>query len=103
MVRAQAEVCSNVAIIPHAMATTTFTSREFNQDTGRAKKAANDGPVYITDRGRPSHVLLSFADYERLAGSQPSIIDVLAEPAGVEDVELLPPVASDEARPADFD
>ena len=84
------------------MAPTTFTSREFNQDTGRAKKAATEGPVYITDRGRPSHVLLSFADYQRLAGNQANVIDVLAEPAGVEDIEFLPPAAPDEAPPADF-
>ncbi|PCJ47276.1 MAG: prevent-host-death protein, partial [Gammaproteobacteria bacterium] len=36
----------------------TLSSREFNQDTGRAKKEALDGPVYITDRGRPAFVLL---------------------------------------------
>lgn len=45
---------------------TTFSSREFNQDTGRAKKAAADGPVFITDRGRPAHVLLSIEDYQKL-------------------------------------
>lgn len=39
--------------------TTTLSSREFNQDTSGAKKAANEGPVFITDRGRPAHVLLS--------------------------------------------
>lgn len=45
---------------------TTFSSREFNQDTGRAKKAAADGPVFITDRGRPAHVLLSIEDYRKM-------------------------------------
>jgi antitoxin (DNA-binding transcriptional repressor) of toxin-antitoxin stability system len=35
------------------MAATTLTSREFNQDTSGAKKAARRGPVFITDRGRP--------------------------------------------------
>jgi hypothetical protein len=28
------------------MPITTFTSREFNQDTSRAKKAASHGPVF---------------------------------------------------------
>ena len=37
--------------------TTTYTSREFNQDAGGAKRAAEEGPVYITDRGRPAHSL----------------------------------------------
>ena len=50
------------------MSITTITSREFNQDVGRAKKAAQDGPVLITDRGRPAHVLLSIDDYRRLTG-----------------------------------
>ncbi len=36
---------------------TRISSREFNQDTSKAKKAAEKGPVYITDRGRPAHVL----------------------------------------------
>jgi prevent-host-death family protein len=44
--------------------TTTLTAREFNQDTGRAKRAAEDGPVIITDRGKPSHVLLSSAAFQ---------------------------------------
>ncbi|AAW59752.1 hypothetical protein GOX2688 (plasmid) [Gluconobacter oxydans 621H] len=48
------------------MTVTTFSSREFNQDTSRAKKAAVEGPVFITDRGKPAHVLLSIDDYRRL-------------------------------------
>ena len=67
------------------MTTRKLTSRQFNQDTGGAKKAAQTGPVYITDRGKPSHVLLTFADYQRLAANQSSIIDLLGEPAGIED------------------
>jgi prevent-host-death family protein len=47
---------------------TNPTSREFNQDTSGAKKAANDGPVIITDRGRPAHVLLSIEEYQRFTG-----------------------------------
>ncbi len=47
---------------------TTLSSREFNHDTSGAKKAALSGPVFITDRGRPAHVLLSIDDYQRLAG-----------------------------------
>lgn len=57
---------------------TTMTSREFNQDTARAKRVAEEGPVYITDRGRPAHVLLSIAEFERLAGRSPSLAEALA-------------------------
>ncbi len=83
--------------------TTKFSSREFNQDTGRAKKAAEDGPVYITDRGRPSHVLLTFEDYRRLAGVEQDIVEILGNPAGVEDVAFEPPPIQDNAAPAKLD
>ena len=45
------------------MSITTRSSRAFNQDASNAKHAAKDGPVIITDRGRPAHVLLTFDDY----------------------------------------
>lgn len=72
------------------MAVTTLSSREFNQDTSRAKQAAARGPVFITDRGRPAHVLLTIEDYQKLSGSQASIVDLLSMP-GAEDIEFDPP------------
>ena len=84
------------------MPVTTLSSREFNQDTSRAKKAAKDGPVFITDRGVPAHVLLSIEDYRRLSGEQVSLVDQLGFPEGVEDIELEIPVFSETSRPADF-
>ena len=57
---------------------TTISSREFNQDIGRAKRAAAKGPVVITHRGEPAHVLLSIAEYQRLIGGEGSIADLLA-------------------------
>jgi prevent-host-death family protein len=83
------------------MTITTLSSREFNQDASRAKKAANDGPVFITDRGKPAHVLLSIEDYRKLAGGQRKIADALAMP-GVEDIEFDPPEIVVGSRPADF-
>lgn len=79
-----------------------MSSREFNQDTGRAKRAARRGPVVITDRGRPSHVLLTFEDYDRLASRGLNVIDLLGVPAGIEHVELEMPDLRDPARPADL-
>lgn len=79
------------------MAITTLSSREFNQDTSRAKQAASRGPVFITDRGRPAHVLLTIEDYQKLAGSHASIVDQLAMP-GVEDIEFDPPRLSGGSR-----
>ena len=72
------------------MAITKLSSREFNQDTSRAKRAAKRGPVFITDRGRPSHVLLTAEEYERITGGQKSIVDLLAMPQAA-DVEFEPP------------
>ena len=71
------------------MPTTTLSSREFNQDTGRAKKAAAAGPVVITDRGRPSHVLLSMEHYLALTGATAGIVELLAMP-GPDDVAFEP-------------
>lgn len=84
------------------MINTTLSSREFNHDVGRAKKAALEGPVFITDRGRPSHVLLSLEAYRALLAKQPSIIDLLALP-GAEDINFEPVRASAPLyRPADL-
>jgi prevent-host-death family protein len=81
---------------------TQMSSREFNQDTSGAKKAAEHGPVYITDRGRPAHVLLTYDAYEQLVGAH-HVLDRLGEPAGVADIELTIPTSDEVARPATFE
>jgi len=84
------------------MTITTMTSREFNQHASEAKKAAREGPVFITDRGRPAHVLLSIEEYRRLSGQSMSLADALAQ--GDEgDFDFDPPRLTDLARPADLD
>ncbi|SOT41456.1 type II toxin-antitoxin system Phd/YefM family antitoxin [Burkholderia cenocepacia] len=83
------------------MTITTLSSRELNQDVTKAKKATKDGPVFITDRGRPAHVLLSFEEYQRLTRQQRNIADALAMP-GVEDVEFAPPRANVKIKEVDF-
>lgn len=65
----------------------TITSRDFNQDVSAAKRTAAAEPVIITDRGKPSHVLLSIEDYRRLVADQRSIVDWLCVD---DDVELVP-------------
>jgi len=66
----------------------TITSREFNQDVSQAKRAARLEPVFITDRGKPSHVLMSFEAFMRLTGQAETIVDLLALPDGADiDVE----------------
>jgi prevent-host-death family protein len=83
------------------MTITTLSSREFNQDASGAKKAAQRGPVFITDRGRPAHVLLTIEDYQALAGGTASIIDLLAMP-GIDDLDFEPQRANILHRPADL-
>lgn len=83
------------------MRVTTLSSREFNQDASKAKKAAQGGPVFITDRGRPAHVLLTIEAYQKLTGGSASIVDMLALP-GVEDIEFDPARAGKLYRPADL-
>jgi prevent-host-death family protein len=72
------------------MTATMLSSREFNQDVSRAKRAADDGPVIITDRGEPAYVLLRHDAYQRLAGGGPTIRELLDQP-GTEDIEFDPP------------
>lgn len=83
------------------MTITTLSSRQFNQDTSRAKKAAKDGPVFITDRGRPAHVLLTFDEYKKITGGRTKIADLLAMP-GAEDIELEIPQWGDLAQAVDI-
>ena len=81
---------------------TTITSREFNQDIGKAKRAAMDGPVFITYRGHAAHVLLTVEDYQRISEQSKSIVELLAMPAA-EEVEFDPPrITSELYRPADL-
>jgi hypothetical protein len=81
------------------MSITTFSSREFNQDTSGAKRAASQGPVFITNLGKPTHVLLTFEQYQRLATSSQSIVDLLGMS---EEIEFEPPKAGALSRPADL-
>ena len=85
------------------MTITTISSREFNQDAGGAKKAADKGPVIITDRGKPAHVLLSFEEYQKLLGAGPSLLDALAQKEDG-DFDFDPPRMGDDiSRRADLD
>ncbi len=83
------------------MTITTLTSRELNHDIGRAKKAAKSGPVFITDRGKPAHVLLSIEEYRRLAGQRRTLVEALSM-AGLADIDFEPPRIRIETPPADL-
>ena len=96
----------NAPIRPGSLAApiTTYSSREFTRDVAAAKRAAANGPVFITDRGQPAFALLSIEDYQRLASQikEPSLLDIMdAIPGG--DFDWEPPKLSDVMRPIDLD
>lgn len=71
------------------MGITVVTSRAFNQDVSKAKRDASKGPVFITDRGRAAHVLLSIEDYRKITEKDAGIVDLLAMPEGA-DIDFEP-------------
>jgi prevent-host-death family protein len=82
----------------------TFTSREFNQDTARAKREAANGPVFITDRGKPALVLMSIGEYEKLAKPSSGMNTLFAlYDKDAADIELeIPPRKIEPMRPLDL-
>ena len=84
------------------MSVTTFSSRDFTRDVSAAKRAAHDGPVFITDRGQPAFALLKIEDYYQLTNEKPpSLLDIMdAVPGG--DFEFEPPRLTDMLRPVDL-
>lgn len=82
------------------MGITTLSSRELNHDVSSAKKAAKSGPVIITDRGKPSHVLMTYNEFERLTGKDRSLVEALAMP-GLSGIDFEP--KSVEISPRDVD
>lgn len=92
----------------HHPAPQTMSSREFNQNTSRAKKAADAGPLVITDRGSPAYVLLSYEDYEALtppadepAHKRRTLAD-LHDPRPEADFDFEIPRLKWKLRPVDF-
>ncbi|MGV8938643.1 MAG: type II toxin-antitoxin system Phd/YefM family antitoxin [Allorhizobium sp.] len=79
----------------------TLTSRELNHDVSSAKKAAQNGPVIITDRGKPSHVLMTYDDFNRLSGKRRSLIETLSMP-GLSEIDFSPERVKIVSRPVDL-
>ena len=78
-----------------------MSERRFNQDTGRAKKASAEGPVFITDRGKPAHVLLNIDEYRKITCKPRSLVEALSMP-GMEDIEFDPPKLELKLKIPDF-
>ena len=82
----------------------TFSSREFTRDISAAKRAAADGPLFITDRGRPAFVLLTIDNYHRLAGrKERTLFELMDSIPGGEGIEFDPHRMDLVSRPAELD
>ena len=82
----------------------TVSSREFTRDVSAAKRAAADGPVFITDRGRPAFALLKIDDYHRMVGGKErTLLELMDSIPGGEGIEFDPPRMNLVSRPAKFD
>ncbi len=84
------------------MTVTSVTSREFNQDVSKAKRATTEGPVFITDRGRPAHVLLTIEEYQEITDKGSNIVDLLAMPDSAEIDFEAPRITSEIYRSEDL-
>ncbi len=81
---------------------TRMTSRQFNQEPSAAKRAAQEGPVFITDRGEPAHVLLTYAEYQKLTQGPLRIGDLLSSPETA-DIDFELTRSRETSRPLDLD
>lgn len=75
-----------------------FSSRDFNRDVSAAKRAADEGPVVITDRGKPAYVLVSIDEYRRMKDRR-SIVDILQMD---DDIDFEPVLMQDLPRAAEL-
>lgn len=81
----------------------TFSSRDFTRDVSAAKRAAVDGPVFITDRGRPAFALLNIEEYYRIIGhGEPTLLNIMDGIPGGEGFEFTPPQLNMNIRPVEF-
>jgi hypothetical protein len=75
------------------MTTTTLSSHRFSQDVGAARRAADNGPVIITDGDKPAYVFMSHDLYRRLLG--PTLREMIAHPGG-DEIDFEPSRLSDD-------
>jgi prevent-host-death family protein len=86
------------------MSITTLSARAFNQKLGEAKKLAKHGPVFVTDRGRQTHVLLDVEEYRKITSSGKSLAEILYEPRLAEiDPDFEFEKIEFDFKPAEFD
>ncbi len=83
----------------------TLPSRDIARDIGHAKRLAAEGPVFITDRGKPAFALLKIEDYYQLAGGarEISLLDLMDSLPRSDDIDFDAPRADIQLKAAEFD
>ena len=82
----------------------TFSRRDFIREVPTAKRAALEGPVFITERGRPAFALLKIDDYYRIVGkAAPSLLEVMDSIPGGEGFDFNPPKLGIQIQAATLD
>ncbi|MCW7553172.1 type II toxin-antitoxin system Phd/YefM family antitoxin [Endozoicomonas gorgoniicola] len=84
------------------MSITTISSRAFNQNVTEAKRSAMKQPVFITDRGSITHVLLNIDEYQLITRNAASILELLAMPEAENTDFEVEPLENSFLKPADF-
>ena len=69
------------------MTRTTLSDQQVAKNFTEASRIAEKGPVIITKKGKPSHVLLTYDAYKQLVSGDTSIARLFYYP-GAADVEL---------------
>ena len=82
------------------MITHTVSARELAQNLSHAKRLAAEGPVFITDRGRPAFALLRIEDFHALSGQQRemSLLEMMQSMPDTQGIDYEPPRLTGELR-----
>lgn len=79
-----------------------MTSATFNQNPSKARQAANENPLVITDHGKPTHVLLTYEEFEAKWKKPKSALSALCDPNPATDDDFDPPRLSFKNRKVEF-
>ncbi|GAB3759621.1 type II toxin-antitoxin system Phd/YefM family antitoxin [Microlunatus parietis] len=71
-----------------------MSSQEFNRNPTSAKRKADEGPVYVTEHGKPAYVVINIDEYRRLKGAPKVDLVTRLQMDEYHDVEI-PPVEMD--------
>lgn len=84
------------------MSLASMTSGDFNQNPSKAKKAASDGPLVITEHGEARYVLVRYSDFKEHWRTARSLHDALNHTDSRFDDAFEPERASFEDRDIAF-